>query len=315
MNLIDHFDRGAQISPDRPAFIYEGETWTYTEAREQNLRIANALRGAGLELGDKCAILSRNHPLAFNCLLGCVRAGGVWVPVNAENALQSHLDLMTLLQCDFLLFSKQYEPLLEPIRAALPGLKGAICMDGESDQGVSLAQVIADAPADEIPLPHDQGRTAVIAGTGGTTGKPKGVVMPNRTWDCFIANMLATLNFDSDSVYLAAPPMTHAAGAYAFPVLAVGGTLLFHDGVNPARFIADIAAYKVTETFLPPTATLAVLAHPDAKTADFSSLRNYISTGAPMKPIRSFIVPPIEISEQRPDCPARAGNCQTPCTR
>ena len=287
MHLIDHFDRGARISPDRPAFIFEGEAWTYTEARTENLKVANAMRAAGLRPGDKCAVIADNHPRAFNAMLGILRAGAIWIPVNAKNAVQAHVDLLALLACDYLFFTKAYEGLMERLTAELPSLRMAICLDDASPFGPSLADLVRDAATDPIELPDDPTATVVIAGTGGTTGKPKGVVMSNRTWDCFIANMLATLHFDHTTVYLAAAPMTHAAGAYAFPVLTQGGTLLFHRTIDPKLFISDIAKYRVTDTFLPPTATLAVLAQPSARTTDFSSLRHYISTGAPMAPERA----------------------------
>ncbi len=287
MQLIEHFDRGARISPDKPVFIYECREWTYRQAEEENLKIANALRSLGLKPGDKCAVLSDNHPVAFNCVLGTLRAGGIWVPVNAKNAIQAHVDLLDLLACDYLFFSKAYEDRLARLTAGVPSIRRAICTDGVSDFGPALADLIAEAGTDPIALADDNEAPVVIAGTGGTTGRPKGVVLSNRNWDCFIANMLATLTFDRDSVYLAAAPMTHAAGAYAFPVLTSGGTILFHNGVNPPLFISDIEKYRVTETFLPPTATLAVMAQPNVRAADFSSLRSYMSTGAPMAPDRA----------------------------
>ncbi|SFA47659.1 AMP-binding enzyme [Paracoccus halophilus] len=286
MNLIDHFDRGAAISPDRPAFIFDSAETTYRAAREQNLRIANVLRSHGAGLGTKCAVMSDNSPLAFNAVLGIRRAGGIWVPVNARNAVHAHCDFLGLIACEVLFFSAAYAPMIAEIRAAVPSLRLLICLDAPDAHGPALADLIAQAGTKPVALPADDEHTQIIGGIGGTTGKSKGVVIPCRAWDCFIANMLATVPFGRDSVYLAAAPMTHAAGAYAFPVLTVGGTILMHDGVDPELFLTDIARYKVTETFLPPTATLAILARPEIGSVDFSSLRAYISTGAPMAPDR-----------------------------
>ena len=287
MNLIEHFDRGVLANPDKPVFIFDGTETTYAQAADQNSRIANALRNSGFGLGDKCAVMSDNNPLAFNACLGILRAGCIWLPVNAKNAVQAHCDFLGLVEAQVLFFTKAYEGILDRIKAEVPSLKLLVCLDGNSDHGPTLAEFIKDAGTDPIALPWDDERAQVIAGTGGTTGKPKGVVMPCRSWDCFIANMLSTLTFDADTVYLAAAPMTHAAGAYAFPVMTMGGTILFHDGINPQLFISDIAKYGVTETFLPPTATLAIMAQPNVAEADFSSLRSFISTGAPMAPDRA----------------------------
>lgn len=286
MQLIEHFDRGARISPERPVFIHEGRETSYSEARDQNLRIANALRLHGAPVGAKCAVLSDNSALAFNTVLGIVRAGCVWVPVNAKNAVKAHCDFLGLIECEVLFFAKAYEELLERITAEVPSLTMLVCLDGDSAYGPRFEAWLGDAPAAPVALANDDLAPVTLAGTGGTTGLPKGVLISNRTLDCFIANMLATLSFDRNSVYLAAAPMTHAAGAYAFPVLAQGGTILLHSGVNPQLFISDIAKYRVTETFLPPTATLAILAQPNVRQADFSSLRHYISTGAPIAPDR-----------------------------
>ncbi|MEZ5663100.1 MAG: AMP-binding protein [Burkholderiaceae bacterium] len=287
MNLIDHFDRGATLSPDKPVFIIEDTATSYRSAREQNLKIANALRTHGAGLGTKCGVISDNNPLAFNTCLGISRAGCIWLPINAKNALRAHCDFLGLVSAEVIFFSKAYETVLEGIKAEVPSLRLMVCLDGESHLGPSLETFIADAATEPVALPWDDERVLVIAGTGGTTGKSKGVMIPARAWDCFIANMLATLTFDRDTVYLAAAPMTHAAGAYAFPVMTVGGSILFHDGIKPQAFIADIARYRVTETFLPPTATLAILAQPQIAEADFSSLRSFISTGAPMAPERA----------------------------
>jgi len=287
MNLIEHFDRGWMANPQKPVYLFEDTATTYAEAGTQNSRIANALLAHGYGLNVKSAVISDNNPLAFNTCLGILRAGGIWLPVNAKNAVQAHCDFLGLVGAEVLFFTKAYEGILERIKAEVPSLKLLVCLDGDSDHGPSLERFIADAGTDPIALPWDDERAQVIAGTGGTTGKPKGVVIPCRAWDCFIGNMLATLTFDTDTVYLAAAPMTHVAGAYAFPVLTMGGTILFHDGIKPQQFIADIAKYGVTETFLPPTATLAIMAQPNVREADFSSLRSYISTGAPMAPDRA----------------------------
>ena len=99
MRLIDYFDRGADLYPDR-ACLHDGTRgWTYRDVRAQTHRVANGLLAAGLTRGAKAAVYSPNHAAAYACLMGIVRAGVTWAPVNARNALEAvsytHLTLPT----------------------------------------------------------------------------------------------------------------------------------------------------------------------------------------------------------------------------
>jgi acyl-CoA synthetase (AMP-forming)/AMP-acid ligase II len=286
MNVIEYFDRGCSINPDKTAFIMGDKTWSYADAKKQTLKVGNALKDYGLRQGFHAAVLSDNHPEAFNTLLGIMRAGGVWIPVNAKNAIQAHLDFLDDSDCEVLFFSSVYEEVVSEIKGRVPGIKLYVCIDGDCKHGKSQADFVAEASLDEILLDYDPNAQCLMPGTGGTTGRPKGIVLHNRAWQTFMANMLSTLRIDKETMYLAAAPMTHAAGAYAFPVIAVGGTILFHDGFNPALFLEDIPRHKVTVTFLPPAATLALFGMPGVNEVDFSSLKHFISSAAPIPPDR-----------------------------
>ena len=75
MRLIDYFDRGADLYPDRHCLHDGTQGWTYKDVRAQTHRVANGLLAAGLGRGSKAAVYSPNHAAAYACLLGIVRAG------------------------------------------------------------------------------------------------------------------------------------------------------------------------------------------------------------------------------------------------
>ena len=87
--------------------------------------------------------------------------------------------------------------------------------------------------------------------------------------------------FDAPPVNLAIAPITHAAGIIAQAQFPLGGTVVMMDKVDLGELLANIEKYKVTTLFLPPTIIYMLLAHPDAKKTDFSSLRYVISAAAP----------------------------------
>ena len=87
MRAIDYFDKGAEAFPDRTAIIDRSTQYSYREAREASQRIARAMWAAGLSGEERVAIFSPNDARILLCMLGLMRAGGVWVPVNHRNAL------------------------------------------------------------------------------------------------------------------------------------------------------------------------------------------------------------------------------------
>ena len=88
MRVIDFFDRGALLHPDRAFMIAEdGAITTYRDVQTLSHRTALAMVAAGFGYRKNAAIYSPNAPGAFDALLGIYRAGGAWVPINARNAI------------------------------------------------------------------------------------------------------------------------------------------------------------------------------------------------------------------------------------
>jgi fatty-acyl-CoA synthase len=95
MRLIDYFDRGADLYPDRHCLHDGTQGWTCKDVRATTHRVASGLPAAGPGHGSKAAVDSPNHASAYACL-GIARAGIAWAPVNARNALEENLYIQTL---------------------------------------------------------------------------------------------------------------------------------------------------------------------------------------------------------------------------
>ena len=75
MRVIDYFDRGAALNPDRD-FLVDGDVrQSYAETQSLSWRIAGALYDQAFQPGDAVAVYSPNDARAFNCILGLFRAG------------------------------------------------------------------------------------------------------------------------------------------------------------------------------------------------------------------------------------------------
>ena len=277
MRLIDYFDRGADLYPERPCLHDGTRGWSYADVRATTHRVALGLLAAGLTAGDKVAVYSPNHAMAYAALLGIQRAGLVWAPVNARNALEENLFILDNTDVAFLFYHSSFEGYLARIRAACPKIRTFICLDRPEFEAWlapfdSVAPDLPDAPDD----------VAILISSGGTTGRPKGVQLTNRVIETMNSIFWACMPIEAPPVHLMVAPMTHAAGVCSFPMLPFGGTNIFMGTADPGAILAAIETHRVTHIYLPPTLIYILLAHPDVRKHDYSSLRNLIYAAAPM---------------------------------
>jgi acyl-CoA synthetase (AMP-forming)/AMP-acid ligase II len=310
VRLVDYLDKGTSLGPDAPCLTTDGETLTYAEVQQLSYRIAAGLAASGVRPGGKVAILSANDPTAFSCVFGISRAGAIWCPINPRNEAAENRELLDQFDCEVLIYQEAFTPLVDKIRSSLPKIHTFVCLDGEPSgsgpsphlQGVSRGPGPADIspegrsvgwgtfcggvsqPPTNQPVPDltDPDDLAMIVGTGGTTGRPKGVMLGNTNLETMTALTLMGYPFGERPVYLALAPLTHAAGVLCFPVLASGGEIVIMRTPDVHAFLELIPRHGVTHTFLPPTLIYMVLAAPELDSTDLSSLRCFWYGAAPM---------------------------------
>ncbi len=277
MRLIDYFDRGADLHAARDCLHDGTRGWTYADVRATTHRIANGLLAAGLKGGDKVAVYSPNHAMAYAALLGIQRAGLIWAPVNARNAIEENLFILDNTDVVFLFYHSSFETYLPRIRQACPGIANFVCLDGPDFAG--WLATFGEAAPDLPDAPDD---VAILISSGGTTGRPKGVQITNRVIETMNAIFWATMPLEAPPVHLMVAPMTHAAGVCSFPLLPFGGTNIFMGTADPGAILAAIEKHRVTHIYMPPTLIYILLAHPEVGKYDYSSLKNLVYASAPM---------------------------------
>jgi len=285
MRLIDFLDKGASLGPDRPCLTMDGRALTYGEVQRLTYRVARALKKARVEPGAKVAVLSGNDPVAFAFVFGISRAGAVWCPINPRNEAAENRHILDAFDCTCLLFASSFAPLIERILPSLPKLSVLICLDA----GLPYAPALDDwlPAADDAPLfvqPVDD--VAMIAGTGGTTGVPKGVMLSGHNLETMSAITLIAYPFTTRPVYLALAPLTHAAGVLCLPIMTLGGSIIILPKADLALFLDAIERFGITHTFLPPTLVYMLLEHPRLTATDLRSLQCFWYGAAPMSTVR-----------------------------
>ncbi|MDT8911408.1 long-chain fatty acid--CoA ligase [Amycolatopsis sp. PS_44_ISF1] len=286
MSLFFYLEKGASLDPMAPCLTFGGVSLSYGEVRALAERVARALRRSGVEPGTKVGILSANDPTAFACVFGIARAGAVWCPINPRNAAGENAELLDLFDCTTLIFQPGFDELVGRIAPQLPKLTTLVRLGAGDETAPGFEDWLdaaRDDPAAEAAPPGD---VVALVGTGGTTGRPKGVMLTGRNLEVMSAITLMSYPFDGRPVYLAQAPLTHAAGVLCFPILARGGEIVIMAEPDAGRFLELIERHRVTHTFLPPTLIYLVLDHEALDTTDLSSLQCFWYGAAPMSTAR-----------------------------
>jgi len=288
MAIIDFFDRGWRSNPAGAAYIQDDRRYSFDEVGELSCRIANGLLAAGLPKGSRGAVWAANDVMAWTCTLGLWRANMCWIPVGARNPVEENHFVLEAFDCDVLFFQKAFAALVAGLRPKLPRIRLWICIDDEPADfpgALSLAHWIGAQPATRPEVAVDMDDVVMLSATGGTTGKPKGVMNTHRSAQTFCAHFMIGCPYEAEDrpVNLAAAPMTHTAGLLSVPCTARGGTVVVVTKPDPGLLLAAIAKHKVTELFLPPTVIYRLLDIPDlGRKVDFSSLKYFMYGAAPM---------------------------------
>ena len=277
MQLIETFDRGVLLDPDRACMVMYGEdrSYTYAEMSALSHRIAAKLKELGVEEETKVAVFSPNDPIAFCCVLGALRLNASWVPMNTRGTLEDLTHTLELSDTEILFFHPELEEFARQLGDAADVVRELVPI-AELDTWMAPEGTEVGMPA------HSPDAVAIMFGSGGTTGKSKAVMLTHRVAEFMNLAFAAHMPEPAPPVQLMAAPMTHAAGPISFPVFAAGGTTIVHKNVKPAEILDSIEQNKVTRMFLPPTAIYSLLDDPTVRDRDYSSLQHFIYAAAPM---------------------------------
>src|ERR1700736_223808 len=113
MRAIDYFDKSADAYPDRVAIVDGASHYSYQEAHKITCQIAAAMRTNGLEGDERAGIYSNNNASILLCMLGIMRAGVAWVPVNSRNAVDANVEYMNYTGMEWLFYHSDFHDIVE----------------------------------------------------------------------------------------------------------------------------------------------------------------------------------------------------------
>lgn len=289
----------AETYPHKPAIIMgdSGEMVTYRQLEERANQGAQLFRSLGLQTGDHIGMMMENNA-SFLCIVWAAqRAGLIFTPVSTH--LKQDETSYILENCKAKLFIGSHA-LLEVAQQMLAEAKGVenfLMVGGVVDGYESWEEALDTQPNTPI---EDEANGVPMLYSSGTTGKPKGVLVPPISDDPADPQPMAlglgvAFGFGLETVYLSTAPLYHAAPLhYNMMNLYQGGTSVVMERFDPERSLALIEEHRVTHSQWVPIMFVRMLKLPEEvrNRYDVSSMQFAIHAAAPC---------PVEVKEKMID--------------
>ena len=258
-----------------------GETVTYGELAATAARCGNALGQLGLALGDRVLLLLLDTPTFPAAFFGTIRAGYVPIPTNTVLHRDSYLFFLQDSGAKVAIVDEALLPRLEGVVDQCPDLEHVIVTGPARPDALAWDRVIGAADEELDPAPTRPDEPAFWLYSSGSTGFPKGVVHLHRnvpyTVETYARQILGMTDAD---VTFSASKAFHAYGLgnnITFPYAVGASTVLFSGRPAPDAVFEHVRQFQPTLFFTAPTLYAALLAHEDARTEDFASVRLCVS--------------------------------------
>ncbi len=262
----------AEKFPQNTALRFQAESLSYGELERLSNQVANQLLACGIRHGDRIGIYINKSIPAIISIFGILKAGAVYVPLDANAPISRTAYIIENCQINCLLTSSRKAANLPEISAQAPLLKHAIIMD---DSPLDIAPisltlhtwetVIKNMPA-TLPANHSRpGDLAYILYTSGSTGVPKGVMISHLNALAFIDWCYQTFSASSQDCLSSHAPLHFDLSIHdIYVAIKAGATIALVPetlSLFPPRLAAWIADMGITIWYSVPSILSLLVLH------------------------------------------------------
>ena len=283
--LTQAIHKGLREKPQAIAITFGEQTRSYGDLANRVARLAGALQAQGLQTEGRVGMLALNSIAYIEYFYATWWAGGVINPCNIRWSPQEVAYSLDDCDTQILLVDDMFAAMVPKLRELSKSLKVVIhCGKGPTPEGMLAYEDLltqAKPVADAHRLGDD---LAAVMYTGGTTGKPKGVMLSHLNLGISGLSTSSMTPRESGSTGLIAPPMFHVA--------ACGVTILMMAKLTPivvvpyfdeVMVMAAITNHRANDMFLVPIMIKRLIEHPRFAEFDLSSIKLLSYGASPME--------------------------------
>ena len=277
--------------PDKIGIKDLNKAYTFKEWDDRSCRLANALAGMGMKKGERFAVLAYNSVEWMEIYTAAAKGGFVCVPIMFRLSAPEMEYIINHCEAKAFIVQDQWVDHVNGMKKNLKTVENYVSFGVESpsfDGYLPYESLLAKASPEEPATVVGAEDVWVIMYTGGTTGKPKGVMKTHASLFAQYFIAIFDHNFNFDDVNLLVMPCCHVNSLfYSYVVTWVGGTVMAYNMVsfNAENLLKTFSDHRVTFTSLVPTHYIMMLALPDEvkKKYDLTSVKKLLISSAPAR--------------------------------
>jgi fatty-acyl-CoA synthase len=278
---------------DKPVLFLGDTTLTGGQLADRISQYIQAFEALGAGTGAAVGLLSLNRPEVLMIIGAGQTQGYRRTALHPLGSLDDHAYVLSdagitsLIIDPVPMFVERALGLLEKVPSLkqiltigpVPSELADVAVDLDAEAAKYSPQPLAAA---DLPPDHIGGLTY----TGGTTGKPKGVIGTAQSISTMTTIQLAEWEWPEHPKFLMCTPLSHAGAAFFVPTIVKGGEMVVLSKFDPAEVLRVIEEQRITATMLVPSMIYALMDHPDSHTRDLSSLETVYYGASAMNPVR-----------------------------
>lgn len=266
---------------DRTLITFDEGSWTYADAVNVAARRAHVLKTAGVEAGDRVALMVTNRMEFLEVFFGCAWLGAIAVPINVSSRGMQLQHILSNCGARLLVIEDELCPALDTLDFSTLAVE-KVWLIGET----------VPAPPMAVPMPAAEGRMdaaalrpgdlIAIIYTSGTTGPSKGVCCPHAQLFWWGANTADILGLgEAERLYTTLPLFHVNALNTVYQALLTGSTVIVGKRFSASGLWPALAENKATATYLLGAMVPILLSRPETPLDRAHSVRIALGPGVP----------------------------------
>ena len=281
----------AQHQPNKIALICESDSVTYSDLNYSSNRTARGIKAFGLQPGSRIAYLGEESIAYYDVLFACAKSDTVLVPINWRLTSGEVKHILEDSGTQLIFVDRKFQSAVTQLYDVLSELTHVVVVDDNIEKETDVAiefekwqQMFSEDPH----FPHGVGEDAIVQlYTSGTTGLPKGVVLPHQSFfkirESLAKNQLDWIDWKPDDISLIGIPGFHVGGLWwALQGFAAGITNVAMKVFIPHYAVNLCEQLRITVACVVPAMIQMMLSDRDLTESSFKSLRKIVYGGSPI---------------------------------